>query len=175
MTTTKKQRTPVEKPETRPVGVPAMTPAAVRKAIAAAVAVGNLPLAALDWPISPEVENPDLLPDVPGVYFIAEMVPQGEGRPASRVARYIGEAGNIRIETKKQRACQWRGGCGDRIRIFAICMQTPQGNEDDDEWDEEEVERWMKYWRRFLEWAFHHDFKPTVSTATKPQRPRWDT
>lgn len=131
-----------------------MTPAAVRKAIAAGVAAGALPGDALNWPISVEVENPDLLEDAPGVYFIAEMVAQPRGS-AIRIARYVGQSEQVRTEVNKQRSCKWMGGCEGRARIFAVHT----GDAD-------------LYFRRLVEWAFHQDYKPTISTATKPRRRR---
>lgn len=140
-------------PGVRPKGVPAMTPAYVKKVVADAIRSGPLPADAAGWTVSKEVEDPDLLGDAPGVYFIAEMVRQPGGRAPSRIARYIGQSANVRVETRKQRACKWMGGCEGRARIFALYT----GGAD-------------TYWRRLLEWAFHQDFKPTVSTARRPRR-----
>lgn len=67
----------------------------------------------------------------------------------------LSESLDVRTETKRQRMCRIVGGCEGKLRFFAI--YTGKAERID---------------RREVEWALHQRFKPTISTARRPRRPK---
>jgi DNA invertase Pin-like site-specific DNA recombinase len=58
-------------------------------------------------------------------------------------------------ETKRQRICRIVGGCDGKVRFFALYNGKAERID-----------------RREVEWALHQRFKPTISTARRPRRPK---
>lgn len=137
----------------RPTGVPALTPKTLVRAVNRALASGSFTWDIEGWTISDETENPDALDEEAGVYAIVELVKSKEHPSGVRVARYIGQSQNIRVEAKRPRICRIVGGCEGKVRFFALYM--PESENID---------------RREVEWALHEVFEPTISTATRPRR-----
>ena len=140
---------------TRPDGIPALTPQAVAKEVVRLIDGGAFAWDLRGWWLSEEADDADYLGNDAGVYFIVELVRSKRHPRGVRLARYIGESQDVRSETKRQRICRIVGGCEDKVRFFAL--YTPGAERID---------------RREVEWALHQTFKPTISTARRPRRPK---
>ena len=139
----------------RPDGIPALTPRAVAKEVLRLVDDGAFAWKLGKWRLSDEADDDDYLENAPGVYFIVEVVRSKQHPRGVRVARYSGESQAVRSETKRQRICRIVGGCDGKVRFFAL--YTGKAERID---------------RREVEWALHQRFKPTISTARRPRKPK---